>query len=464
MPRSEVDRGVFTYRKLSRQLRTRETCDIVYWGIFGHIETRRKTTSLKGAGHKSEEVISQEEAVTLVPSLIYQGLEFRYCKSFGQMSRSLSYFPVLSSDAEVFTWCTDGNIGRFKDALSHREISPFVRDERGKSLLHHASEYCRIEFCTLLIHLGIDADHMALNGKKAMHEPWGHLPQHEVTTDTLRVLTAAQDDVTLDDVSLFCLKFYGPVGAADFLLSTHAFPADINLGADMQRPPLSLALREYVQGRREWGLLIRKLLRFGADVHAERSDFFRSEEEKWAPLDELFDSSDDPFSKDNIAQEWLSMLAEAGYDTKAYLERERRIRDHDNERYRRPYRHVYKSGKWRQLFFELDDDGPNIHWDWWVDLSSAASLVFTEFLHLNLHHKTLTDDCYDHSWESTFPFVYPSWSEACQPWWRPLYEKWCEEARLAQNRLDRRARKKYPEHYNCTRKPSFVPGAWIDED
>ncbi|KAL8716421.1 MAG: hypothetical protein Q9220_000328 [cf. Caloplaca sp. 1 TL-2023] len=448
-----------------QHLTIKVTHSIAYWGIFGHIQTRRKNISLGISSRNLEDVISQETTVTLVPSLIHQGFEFRYCKSSGQLSRSLSCFPILSSSAEVFSWCSEGNTGRFKNALSHGLVSPFARDKQGNTLLHYASQYCRIEFCSLLIHLGVDADHIADNGKKAMHEPWGYIGQQHTLTDTLRVLTTAQGDVTSDDISLFFKQFYGPVEAADFLLSTHAAPQNIDSEGEMERPPLSLALQEYVRGRREWSPFIRKLLRLGADIHAERSDLVRLEGEARTLLDELFTSRDDPFDEINFAQEWLSMLAEAGYDTKVYLEHERRIRDRHNERRSKAYLNFYKPGEPRQLFFKIDDDRPSVSWDWWIDPSAAASLVCTEFLHMNLHHRMprTADPC-----EHTYPFVYPLWSDACKPWIgcsEPSAQiMWREKARLARNRLDRRARKIYPDHCTCTRKSSSIPGAWIDED
>lgn len=447
-----VDSSNLTPQEQSRHLTSKETLSPTYRGIFGSIDVREKVKFLGAHRNEQKEAVSQEKSILFAPSFFRKVFELRYRKAFGQFSRTLSYFPVVPWTEEVFVWCEDGDIKRFQDALDRREVSPFVRDEEGKTLLHYTSRSFNAEFCLLLIQLGVDADQVDDLGNKAMHICNMVGPSDDVikesVVDTIRFLTTAQDDVTKDDIFYFYGKYSGPAEGADFLLSTYAYPDGIIRGYDIGWTPLRLALRNYGLWRREWGTSIRRLLRQGADIHEMTlwpNDFAPHKVVNLTPLDELFHRVRDPFDGAIDARGWLSILNEEGFDVGAYMEKE--VELHATQGFL-TFEACFPWGNVpRQLIFETGDY-PNVWWDWWIDPSSAASLVRKEFRHMNLYHNgfPLHYHGWKSAWKSAWPFKYPPWS------------KW------AQSRLIRRAKRKYPELYHGNSKGSSMPGTWIDED
>lgn len=74
-----------------------------------------------------------------MPIFSRKALELRFRSSFGQISRTLSTYPILESTAPIFHICRMGDLKGLQVALSTRSISPFVLDEKGQSLLHVSS-------------------------------------------------------------------------------------------------------------------------------------------------------------------------------------------------------------------------------------------------------------------------------------------------------------------------------------
>ena len=143
-----------TPHKQSRLIVSKEKDVTAYRGWFGSIQVRKSVKNLQTPRGKLV-AISQEQSILFAPSFVRKALEWRYRKSLAQMSRNLSDYSVIPNETEVFR---HGLIGKFRMALSRREISPFVRDKMGGTLPHHAGSYADTRFCSLLIQLGVDGD------------------------------------------------------------------------------------------------------------------------------------------------------------------------------------------------------------------------------------------------------------------------------------------------------------------
>ena len=408
----------FTHRQ-NRLVETKENTVFAYWGAWGYIVVRKKVKFLRTQRSGREQASSQEMTVLFQPPFINKVFELR--------PRSLGYFPVLPSEAEVFKWARWGHIQDFKEALSQREISPFVRDEWGRTLLHFSVNSRNTDFCLLLIQLGVDVDHRDFHGDKALHTLYLRGERAKSSGgDIARALASAQDDITAEEVSII-LRSNWPIEVVDFLLFTYADPDQIKRGIGTDCPPLDLALRQYGKGRKEWGILVRKLLRQGADIHAGRpfSGLANpSISEHLTPLDELFYWSRDPF--DGLdARGWLTMLEEEGYDVGAYIEEEIALHAGQNMLTYHYFTSAVQETT-RQLIFQ-GGESPNVWWDWWINPSSAASLVRTEFRHMNIYHwdSWLNPD----RWKEVWPFVYPYTSEAQESFIRLISaeERYCQD-------------------------------------
>ena len=59
--------------------------------------------------------------------------------SLGQISRTLSTYPILADEAPIFDLCMQGDILGLQDVLSSGTVSPFVLDNNGWSLPHVSS-------------------------------------------------------------------------------------------------------------------------------------------------------------------------------------------------------------------------------------------------------------------------------------------------------------------------------------
>ena len=358
----------------------------------------------------------------------------------------------------------------FKQALSRREISPFARSEQGNTLLHYASICNHAELCSLLIQFGVDPNHTNIIGNKALHQVKfgsGSL------VDTMRVLATAQDDLTLHDFArIFEGFFEGSPESADFLLSAYGYPDEIDWREISDFSLLRTATRMYGSGKREWDTWIRKLLLNEADIHSSLPctiidvSYGIDEMDGIATLlDEVFYNHDDPFQATYYGKEWLIMLMEAGYDVNAYLKKEKQL--HSTQRF---LTHPeFYTGAPRRFIFEIGENS-TVYWEWWIDPSSPASLVRQEFSNINLAHHDYQLTKHN-SWEATWPFDYPHWSENCAPIVRHYFSRkpesfewkqWRERANKAASRHARQA-KKYPGYSINENENSAMPGAWIED-
>lgn len=317
---------------------------------------------------------------------------------------------------------------------------------------------------------------------------------NDVTIDTIRTLTEAQDEVSnVDLVSLMLWRDVKPE-AVEYILSSELVQDNIvHAGGEGHLfSALGAALRSYGAHVASdsvswecpaqafpatWESIIRKLLHIGVDIHAPvpREGYFQSGEFEFypctvstygTPLDELFTYTRTAGEAQDAANAWLQILATEGVDVSAYLEKEaalhaiRPMFTYPQDGYDYPP---------RQLVFNLGE-APTVYADWWIDPECSTHLVRQEF------KDTFIFTGYDifmwdgwwgfekSRWKSVWPMSYPRWSDFLEPY---MYheEDWATWERLsarAQERADRRWQKKARRaaQRNGTRVHSSMPGAW----
>ena len=109
-----------------------------YSGFFGRIHLQSESTSLgRSDTHRYEDkATSTQDIIRITPVLLHKTLEFRFGNSFGQISRTLSIYPILKNDAPVFLMCIEGDLRGLQTLLSSGTVSPFALNTGGRSLLH----------------------------------------------------------------------------------------------------------------------------------------------------------------------------------------------------------------------------------------------------------------------------------------------------------------------------------------
>ena len=466
-----TDLSAITTRRQDRLTKSKTSETVVYWGFCGSIRVRRKAKFLKDRSSWPEEAVSRETCIFITPTWIRKVFELRYRTSLGQLTRTLTYYPVLPLNAKVFSWCYWGEIEELKNALSCRRVSPLVRDDWGCTLLHKASTFAQSEICSLLIQLGVDADHTDVSGWKASHlVGTGYGRQPVDVRLTMRLLTMAQDDITADDVEKYCQTYSGPAEGAEVFLAACVHSNPFIYQSDEACFFLGLALRWYGRGDRGWVNLIQRLLREGVDIHANISPSTSEASsivKYLRPLDELFREISDPFDTNCSAREWLCMLSEAGYDVNDYLEEEIVLHSPSNFlTYQIQYLDFVPDVELpRQLVFNMGVS-PDISWDWWVDPASPASLVRQEYRHINFNTYTSTKvEGITSEWKINWPFAYSyGWTppELVLP--RDVWDEMDRRLDQAQNRFDCWWQKKHRKTNKGKFKQTTIPGSWVEDN
>lgn len=121
------------FRKIAKETRL-----VWYRGFFGCVNVQFKSTSLSGSNtcRLGRKAANTEKTFLISSSLLRKAFELRFLNSFGQISRTLSTYPVLERTAPIFDMCFDGDVQGLQVALSSGDVSPFVLDQWGQSLLH----------------------------------------------------------------------------------------------------------------------------------------------------------------------------------------------------------------------------------------------------------------------------------------------------------------------------------------
>ncbi|KAF7506410.1 hypothetical protein GJ744_011764 [Endocarpon pusillum] len=481
---------------------TKETSSRWYSGIFGtvRVQTRSRYTGQPGHQANKEKPIVKENVWTVRPSFASYVVEMHYVQSFGQIKRSLNIYPILEFGNPIYTSCREGDIKGLQVALSNGEISPFVLDEYGETLLHHAARCLRPELCAWLLQLGVDPDRADNWGRKALAEvgTWVCYPNsispravdkalcvRSSYTDIYRMLTQRQDDISTTDISEVVSGYCGSAEAADMFFSQELLPLGISDATDdaASFPPLAMALRSYAMTiiygptaeSEGWESFIRKLIRRGSDLHAPvperdppRRAWYPSQPPYYrTPLDELFAFTGTPAEAKSAADGWLPILSSEGYDVMAYLKKEMDLHAPQLQLTVPPEEllgfYVLGYGLPRVLTFVLDDSQPSVYWDWWVDPKSSTYFLRSEFKQMVMMSEDYVGVYQFRQDEEMWPFTYPAWykDDRVQYYYEWVMAKWQRLHDIAQRRATRRLEKAHARaaRLKGLRYPN-MPGAW----
>jgi len=208
----------------------------------------------------------------------------------------------------------------------------------------------------------------------------------------------------------------------------------------------------YRTGSSEWEYLIRRLLRKGVDIYdcvgprctvGDRySCCCNDRHGDSTPLDELFANVETPSDAKDVADHWLDILHQEGYDIERYLKTEFELHVSDQQ-----LTNLDPQGEAsRQLLFCFESK-LSVSFDWVAGLDCVAFLVWREFLQMNqLSHWGLSgfDSVDKDYWRFEWPFSYSAWSSERKPF--PAehedYPEWLRSSKLFRVRSERRVKAK----------------------
>ena len=206
----------------------KESIVLANWGWFGSVHVRVKTASLC-VSHEEETPISEEKTFTIHPSFIQKAIEVCQQRNGDRVSRSLRYYPILPVDSTIFALCRNGDLKRFKTALTRNEVPISGQTWSGRTLLHFACQSTNVELISLLIRLGVDPDHVDRFGRKAI-EIFSNCVRKssDCVETTIRLLATSQRDLTDNDIDK-CLECYiGPPEGLECMLSPDMYPVELD--------------------------------------------------------------------------------------------------------------------------------------------------------------------------------------------------------------------------------------------
>lgn len=231
-------------------------------------------------------------------------------------------------------------------------------------------------------------------------------------------------------------------------------------------PLLTIALDKYA-GNPIWESFIRRLLNSKIDLHANSSpgglhkpvcEGYPSHLPCWVslgtPLDQLLGNTETPYEGYMKAQWWLRILESEGYDVRTYLEEEKALHAMHSYSILGAFKNF--RGPHRRMRFELEKEPPELHWDWWTDPNSSASLILEEFKWMNGANEEYA--CEDFSWPTFWPFdVLNKWDHFSHD--DNERSAAIKRKRLCAQRWKRKQRKKEGKANGC-RDTCRMPGSW----
>lgn len=125
--------------KLPVRIAYQQTNEEWYSGVFGRLTVTKRTkhstdpADLKVFGSKA---LAEETSVTVVPPFMKRLLEMRVTYSLGKTSRSLNVYPVVPWPSPIMSMCRNGDMHGLQAVFGSGEMSPFVLDDVGNTLLH----------------------------------------------------------------------------------------------------------------------------------------------------------------------------------------------------------------------------------------------------------------------------------------------------------------------------------------
>ena len=115
---------------------------LCFCASLGNVHLRKKSTyigdqdSSLSALKNSFTSFNEETIITIKPSFIRYAFEIRFENGLYSIPRALRIYPTLKYRAPIFESTSKGDFDSLVLALRHGNVSPFVQDEYGHSLLH----------------------------------------------------------------------------------------------------------------------------------------------------------------------------------------------------------------------------------------------------------------------------------------------------------------------------------------
>lgn len=125
--------------KLPVRIAYQETNAKWYSGVFGRLTVKKRAKhSTDPANRKvfGSKALAEETSVIVVPPFMKRLLEMRVTYSLGKTSRSLNVYPVVPWPSLIIDMCDDGDMHGLQAVFGSGQMSPFVLDDDGNTLLH----------------------------------------------------------------------------------------------------------------------------------------------------------------------------------------------------------------------------------------------------------------------------------------------------------------------------------------
>jgi len=138
-PVSRVDIRSYLASRTNVSLVTRNESGLWYWGLFGIVNVRKKRKSITKHGHPcydEDGLVVDERIITIRPSFLRYSLDLSFAMGSRLLPRTLNIYYTLSCDAPIFKHIRTGDFDALVRAIQNRQVSPFVTDENGTTLLH----------------------------------------------------------------------------------------------------------------------------------------------------------------------------------------------------------------------------------------------------------------------------------------------------------------------------------------
>lgn len=119
-----------------------------YQGFFGaaRIDTETKSSATLPHSHAmGQNILLKVTSIVVTPRILQRRFEIFVKNHFGQISRTLTVYPVVSWKSSFFQMCRDEDIPGIKAALGEGGMTPFILDEHGFTPLHvrRTMKWCR---------------------------------------------------------------------------------------------------------------------------------------------------------------------------------------------------------------------------------------------------------------------------------------------------------------------------------
>ncbi|PMD32578.1 hypothetical protein L207DRAFT_571888 [Hyaloscypha variabilis F] len=346
--------GLYLLRWVPRSLWPRYLYAFV--GNLGRIEYKsreqKRIRRSSDPGDLETVIIGSRVLFAMFP-IIRTAFTYRASAVYGNWSHSLRVHSILPCDALVWGVCKSRNLLELKRILSSGEVSPFVLNPDGASLLHYAAAGGSIEMIKMLLEVGLDCNSYAYfkNGP-SMKRAWSIVSwsdrhpldciswkyydmksteRFEEMIETIRTFFLRPDF----DPELVHLQFLGQdLATTKWLLSQDYQPLPQRF-LDWTLHELCY-LDRYDDGTgEEWAEVVLQALKRGANIHNCEGDTWWTSVRPWGSRERLGleigrETPLDTFlsrSREGDAATWLQVLDKFGINLQEYAKEEQELHD-----------------------------------------------------------------------------------------------------------------------------------------